>query len=189
MRETDNWPFVKARWFTPLPKTPRRRVRVIVIHDMEFPERLTAAEDVARYFATTATKGSAHLCVDADSIVQCVRDNDVAWAAPGCNNDGIQIELAGYAKQTRAEWLDEYSTALLHRAADAVAQYTLKYTNVPPVRLTNEELRAGKAGIVGHSQVSAVYRKSDHEDPGPAFPWDVFIPLVVARRCAIEGAP
>ena len=187
MRETDNWPFVKARWFTPFPAGQRRRPRVIVIHDMEYPERSTAAEDVAHYFATTATQASAHLCIDVDSIVQCVKDNDIAWAAPGCNNDGLQLELAGYARQTRADWLDAYSTKLLANAADAAAQYTLKYTNIPPVHLTNEELRAGKAGIVGHAQVSAVYRKSDHVDPGPAFPWDVFMPLVVARRCAIEA--
>lgn len=186
MRETDAWPFVPARWFTRHATAPRRRVRLIVIHDMEYPEKLTAAEDVAHYFATTPTHASAHVCVDADSIIQCVKDNDIAWAAPGANNDGIQVELAGYGRQTRDEWLDAYSTRLLHQAADAVAQYTLKY-GVPPVRLTNEELRAGRAGIIGHHQASEVYRESDHTDPGVNFPWDVFIPLVVTRRGGLEA--
>lgn len=186
MRETDNWPFVKARWYTPVVGAPRS-VRLIVIHDMEYPEVMTAAEDVARYFASTATHASAHICVDADSIVQCVKDRDVAWAAPGANNDGIQVELAGYGRQTRADWLDVYSTALLNKAADAVAQYTLKYPHIPIKHLTNDELRNGRAGIIGHYQASAVYKGSDHTDPGPNFPWDVFLPLVVARRCAIEA--
>lgn len=188
MRETDKWPFVKARWFTKYPTGQKRTPRLIVIHDMEYPEVMTAAEDVARYFATTTTEASAHVCVDADSIVQCVYDNDIAWAAPGANSDGLQIELAGYGRQTRADWLDVYSTALLARAADVVAQYTMKYTNIPIRRLTNAELLAGRAGIIGHHQASEVYHKSDHTDPGPNFPWDVFIPLVVARRCAIEAA-
>lgn len=176
MRETDLWPFVPARNFTPT-GNKRRKVRVIVIHDMEWPETKTAAEDCARYFATTTTQASAHICVDSDSIIQCVRDNDVAWAAPGCNNDGIQIEMAGYARQTREQWMDPYSTLVIDRTADATAQYCLKY-NIPVRHLSNDELRAGRSGIIGHYQASAVYRKSTHGDPGPGFPWDFFMERV-----------
>lgn len=181
MIETDNWPFVQARNFKDVPKATPRKVRVIVIHDMEYPEKLSAAEDVARYFATTTTPASAHICVDADSIVQCVKDSDIAYAAPGCNNDGIQVELAGYARQTRAEWLDGYSAALLERAANAVAQYCLKY-DIPVCHMTNVQLKAGEKGIIGHYQASEVYKKSDHMDPGPNFPWDVFMEKVAAHH-------
>lgn len=185
--ETANWPRVPAKWFTPYPAGQRRPVRLVVMHDMEYPEKLTAAEDVARYFADPRNargepvKASAQICVDADSIVQCVRDNDIAYAAPGCNGDGIQIELAGYVKQTREQWLDEYSAKLLDRAADAVAQYCLKYA-LPVKHLTDAELLAGAKGIIGHDQASRVYKKSDHGDPGPGFPWDVFVRQVGCRR-------
>ena len=175
MFETESWPFVKAKHFTPV--TGRRKVRVIVIHDMEYPEHDNSAEAVAHYFATTDTQASAHICVDNNSIVQCVKDNDVAWAAPGANNDGIQVELTGYAKQSRGEWLDKYSTNLLEMAGDAVAQYCLKYT-IPPIQLLNKELMAGQKGIVGHRQVSQVYRRSDHMDPGNNLPWDKFLDIV-----------
>lgn len=177
MIETDVWPVRRARWFTE--HGPSRAVRVIVIHDMEAPEKGSTAEDVARYFATTDVKASAHVCVDNNSIVQCVADSDVAYAAPGCNSDGIQIEMAGYGNQTRDQWLDEYGVALIDRAADAAAQYCLKYI-IPPRHLTNAELEAGERGIVGHVQVSEVYQRSDHTDPGPNFPWDVFMDRVVA---------
>jgi N-acetyl-anhydromuramyl-L-alanine amidase AmpD len=179
--ETENWPRVPAKWF--IEPTVPRRVRVVVIHDMEFPERSTAAEDVARYFQNPRdaqgrpVQASAHICVDNNSIVQCVRDSHVAFAAPGCNQDGIQIELAGYAKQTRAEWLDAYGTALLDRAADATAQYCLKY-ELPVCHLTNTQLKNGGRGIIGHYQASAVYKKSDHGDPGPEFPWEHFMEQV-----------
>lgn len=187
MIETDNWPFVQARHFTDVPKDKPRKVRVIVIHDMEYPEKMTAAEEVARYFANLPAAGpvkaSAHINVDADSIVQCVRDSDIAFAAPGCNNDGIQIELTGYARQTRAEWLDTYSLALLDRAANATGQYCLKY-DIPVCHMTNVQLQAGEKGIIGHYQASQVYKKSDHMDPGPNFPWDVFMEKVAAHHLA-----
>lgn len=177
MSETDLWPFVQARWFTKIGPSVKRKVRVIVIHDMEAPESNLTAENVARYFNTTDTKASAHICVDNNSVVQCVYDNDVAYAAPGCNNDGIQVELAGYGKQTAAEWMDFYGIALLALGSDAVAQYCIKY-NIPAVHLTDAELKAGKKGIVGHYQVSKVYKKSDHTDPGKGFPWDYFLASV-----------
>lgn len=178
MIETDNWPFVQAKHFKAVPKDQRRHVRLIVIHDMEYPEKMSAAEEVAKYFATTDTPASAHLCVDADSIVQCVHDNDVAYAAPGTNSDGIQIELAGYGRQTREQWLDEYSSKLLDNAANAAAQYCLKY-GIAPLHLTNESL-ADKTqhGIIGHYQASEVFKGSDHTDPGADFPWDVFMERV-----------
>lgn len=175
-----NWPFIGAKHFKSLKGEPPRFVRLLVVHDMEAPETATTAEEVARYFATTETVASAHLCIDADSIVRCVADRDIAYAAPGCNSDGIQLELAGYARQSRSEWLDAFSSKVLDNAATALAMYCGMY-GIPPVHLTNEELKAGKRGIIGHRQASEVYRKSDHMDPGPDFPWDVLVERVKAR--------
>lgn len=181
MRETDNWPFIEAKWYQKWEAPTRRPVRVVVIHDMEFVEKADSAEVIAHDFATRKAdnKGSAHINVDNNSIVQCVRDNDIAFAAPGCNADGIQIELAGYMKQSPAEWLDTYGIALLALGADATAQYLLKY-NLPPIHLSNAQLLAGQKGIVGHAQVSQVYKKSTHQDPGPNFPWTYFMNHVVS---------
>jgi N-acetyl-anhydromuramyl-L-alanine amidase AmpD len=172
-----SWPVIPARWFTKTPAGTRRHVRLIVIHDMEAPETVHTAEDVAHYFATTDTKASAHVCVDNNSTVQCVYDNDVAYAAPGANHDGIQMELAGYGRQTKDEWLDPYGIGLLAEASRTAAYYTRKYS-VPIVRLTNDQLLAGDVGFVGHHQVSEVYHKSDHTDPGPNFPWAEFLGMV-----------
>jgi N-acetyl-anhydromuramyl-L-alanine amidase AmpD len=142
---------------------------------MEAPEKGETAENVARFFQNTNKPASAHLCIDNNSIVQCVMDNDVAFAAPGANTDGIQLELAGFAKQTEAEWLDAYGVLLLENAANAAAQYCLKY-DIPVRRLTNAELADKKSkGIVSHSQVSEVFKKSTHTDPGKGFPWEFFL--------------
>ena len=177
--ETDRWPFTKAKHFKKI--TGKRAVRLIVIHTMEAPEGHQTAENVARYFAAGTAVASAHVCIDNDSIVQCVFDNDVAYAAPGANHDGIQIELAGYARQGVKEWMDDYSILMLTRAADVVAQYCLKFS-IPPTHLSNADLAAGKKGIIGHNQATAVYKKSTHTDPGSSFPWLFFMEAVKLFR-------
>lgn len=149
-------------------------IRVAVVHTMESPEGKTTAEDVAGWFAgSNAPKASAHYCVDVNSIVGCVNERDVAWAAPGANHDGIQIELAGRAGQTAKQWADAYSRAELVNAARLVADICRRH-GIPARKLTNAQLRNGARGIVGHAQVSVVYNKSDHTDPGVSFPWAGF---------------
>jgi len=150
------------------------QVRVVVIHDMEAPEGPNTAENVAAYFRNSGVVASAHVCVDNDSAVRCVPDSDTAYAAPGANADGLQLEIAGYMRQTREQWLDDYSRAALKQAAKVTADWCKKY-KIPAVRLTRAELKAGKRGITSHADVSAVYKKSDHTDPGPGFPWDFFL--------------
>lgn len=181
--ETDNFPFVKARFFTPF-GAGRRTVRVIVIHTMETPERDGIAQDIARDFANRPPnkKASAHLCIDNKTIVQSVKDNDVAFAAPGANSDGIHLELSGRAKQTKEDWQDDYSTAVLENAANAAAQYCLKY-DIPVKKLSNSELGNKQSrGLVGHVQVSEVFKLSTHTDPGASFPWDHFLERVESFR-------
>ncbi|MFB9880949.1 N-acetylmuramoyl-L-alanine amidase [Planobispora siamensis] len=165
---------ITARWYT---QGRIEDIRVVVVHDMEAPESATTAENVARYFATTGTKASAHVCVDSDSRVRCVADAHTAWAAPGANADGLQLEIAGYARQTREQWLDRFSRAALEQAAIQTAEWCAKY-GLPARRLTRAQLRAGHKGITSHADVSAVYRRSDHTDPGPNFPWAYFLERV-----------
>ena len=169
--------FVQAKWFGANRDT--NKIRLIVIHDMEAPEKGNTAENVANYFKNGAEgrKASAHYNVDNNSIVQSVRDDVVAYHAPGANSDGIGIEHAGYMEQTANDWLDEYSSQMLDLSARLAADLCIKY-NIPAVHLTNAQLKAGNRGFVGHDQVSDVYKKSDHGDPGKNFPWDKYIEMV-----------
>lgn len=172
------YPFRQAKYYTRVTGRPRV-IRRIVLHDMEAPEKGDTAEKIATYFATLdavkeGKKPSAHFCADSDSVVQCVRLEDVANAAPGANSDGVHVEMAGYGAQSRGDWLDEYSRAVIDNTAQLVAWLCL-HLDIPPVRLqTAELLDPSKKGIVSHAQVSAAFHKSDHTDPGPEFPWDYF---------------
>ena len=170
-------PFVESPHIN---RTAGRQIDLIVIHTMEMDEKGETAENCAQWFRNPGAKVSAHYCVDADTIVQCVRDQDVAWAAPGANSDGIQVEHAGRAKQTGREWSDEYSTAMLERSAQLVAELCAKY-KIPVTWLYAADLRAGKRGITSHDAVSKAFKRGSHWDPGTGFPVERYLALVRAK--------
>jgi peptidoglycan hydrolase-like protein with peptidoglycan-binding domain len=162
-------PFVQSRCYG----KRRTVVNLVVLHCMEGPESSTRAERCAAYMATLpmdAAAKSAHYYVDSDSVVQGVPDHHVAYAAPGANHDGIQIEHAGYARQSRAEWLDDFGVRMLWLSAQLVAR-KVRERSLPIkfVRAT-ELLKKGARGITTHHEVSLAFKSSDHHDPGPGFP-------------------
>ena len=171
------YPFVESPH---VKRTGGRRIDLIVIHTMERDEKGTSAENCAQWFRNPAANVSAHYCVDDDSIVQCVRDQDVAWHAPGANHDGIGIEHAGRARQSGREWGDAYSVAMLERSAGLVAELCRRYA-IPATWLYAADLKAGKRGITTHKAVSDAFGRSSHWDPGAGFPVERYLALVRAQ--------
>lgn len=166
--DIDELPYVPARLQK---KNPGRAIDVIVWHSTEAKEGLDTAENVARWFQDARAKGSAHVTADVNSAVRSVPDANQAAHAPGANTNGLGLELAGLAGQTREQWLDDYSKATIDNGANIAAQWHRKY-NVPRVYLTYHDLRAGKRGWTTHHQISLAFGKSTHWDPGPGFPND-----------------
>lgn len=147
-----------------------RPVRLIVWHSMEMAEGANTAEACAQMFHTTTRDASAHICVDTNTVVECVKPGDTAWAAPGANADGYQIELNGFAAQSSNAWTDAASDATIKNACAAVAPIMRDF-GIPVKWLTDDELRGGKVkGMSTHAQVSRVFKLSTHWDPGPNFP-------------------
>lgn len=166
--------FIQAKSYTPVVGR-QRKVRVIVLHSAESPEKPGKALSVAKWFARDdAPKASAHFVVDATDVVQCVREEDVAWAAPGANSDGIHIELTGYARQTPEDWFDTYSASMLDLASRLVADLCVRF-GVPPRALVAADLLAGASGITRHMDVTEAYKRSTHVDPGVGFPMARFV--------------
>jgi len=185
--------FVQARNYS---KASRTDVQLIVIHDMEYPERPTGAEWCADFFAgPSAPKASAHYSVDADSVVQSVLDKDVAWHTPGAlhgrpgfiNDYSIGVEHAGYAKQTADDWQDDFSTAMLELSAQLVAGLCQRFS-IPVVKLTPADLQAGARGICGHDDCTKASGTGTHWDPGPGFPWDWYMGRVRAHLYLLRTA-
>jgi len=153
----------------------RKTVDWIVIHSAEVWEKPSSAEAVAAYFRNPHPPASAHFTVDCDSIVQSVKTEHMAAHAGPANRRSIGIEQAGYAKQTREEWLDDYGQRMLRLVARLVAREA-KTWSIPLVKLTPTEMIAGARGLCGHVDVNAAFPgSSKHYDPGPHYPWDVLL--------------
>jgi hypothetical protein len=162
-----------------LPAGKVRDIRNVVIHTAECGETHTAAEGLGAFFAAPKTGVSAHFSVDDDSIVQSVKMNDEAWAAPPLNDEGVHIELAGYAAQTAAQWNDDFSKRQLALCAKLVRAICDRFA-LPIEFVDVAGLRAGKKGITFHKTVSDAFKQSNHQDPGANFPLEAFIAQVRA---------
>jgi N-acetyl-anhydromuramyl-L-alanine amidase AmpD len=195
-------PFVRARHYA---VAGRKRVDLIVLHSAEVGESLDSAEAIARGFArqrflhtcpackadnggaancprcgapSRENKSSAHFSVDADSVVQSVRETDIANHAPGVNPISIGIEMAGRARQTAAEWNDEYSRSVIARTAKLTAEKCKRW-DIPIVFVPSDALLRFVRGITVHAAVSEAFKRSNHYDPGPNFPLQRFLDLTI----------
>ena len=150
----------------------------IVVHDMEAGESSTRAESTAAYFASGSggRSVSSHYCVDDNSVIQCVLLKDVAWTVgnrPG-NNRGINWEFSGFARQTREQWLDAFGLAMFAQAAPIIRADAKRF-NIPLRRCTIADLKARRPGVTSHNDLRLAFGQTTHTDPGPNFPWDVFM--------------
>lgn len=170
---------------TDMDYTPNRSgpVELVVLHDMEAPDRQGVAWNIGAYF-NRGTGSSAHYGVDSWETVGYLDERHVAWAAPGANHNGVNIEQTGYASWTRDQWLQ--AGAMIRRSALLTADIC-KRSSLPVRLLTDDELANGAKGICHHLQVSRVFKRSDHWDTGYAFPFDVF--MSHATGAAIKPDP
>ena len=149
----------------------------IVLHTAEIAESEQGAEALMNVCATHDRMASWHFATDNNTITQSVREEHVAFAAPGANRAGIQIEMSGRARQTAEDWDDQYSRDMLELTAELVASLCYKWQ--VPIRFRDfNELRARKPGITTHAEVTEAWRRTDHTDPGKNFPLDAFLAKV-----------
>lgn len=159
----------------------RTSVDHVVIHTIEIVEASTSADNCAKWFGSgaRAPRASAHYCLDDDSTILCVPEEHVAWAAPGCNRTGIQLEHAGYARQTAEQWFDPFSRRMLARSAKITAAICKRWGI--PVRFVDAAgLLRGERGITTHYQVTLGPGKgrTNHVDPGRGFPMSTYLDMV-----------
>lgn len=146
-----------------------------------FPHESEAgvAQGTAAYFAKTSTQASAHYIEDVEHEEHCVPDDTVAWHAPP-NKGSVGIEICGEATYTRDEWLSPDVRPALERAAARTRELCERF-DVPKTKIGPVELLKGWRGVVGHVDVSNAWHETTHTDPGPGFPWDVFMGLVAPQ--------
>lgn len=150
-------------------------VRLVVIHTAE-GARTTAS--LGAYFAKPSVQSSSHVGIDDDGLEQYVPYDKAAWTLRSGNAISDNAELCGWASWSRLVWLGEHRP-MLERAAAWIRGRCLA-RGIPIVKLTPDEVRAGKAGVIGHVDWTLGMRDGTHTDPGPGFPWDVVMALATA---------
>jgi hypothetical protein len=113
---------------------------------------------------------------------------DTAWTVgnrPG-NNRGINWEFSGFARQSRAEWLDAFGLAMFAQAAPIIRADAAKY-GIPLRRCTVADLKAFRPGVTSHNDLRVAFGQTTHTDPGPNFPWDVFMQILADGQEEEEG--
>ena len=154
---------------------PTNQIKIICIH-VTVNKPGTPAENVARY-QINSQSGSYHELTDT-TIKHLVENTDdwMTWSTGNYgNNIGLHRSFVMWGNETRAEWL-KYDR-MLREAAKRDAQWCKKY-NIPPVKLSAADLRAGKRGFCGHLETGQAWGGTDHVDPGKGFPWDVYLGYV-----------
>lgn len=154
---------------------PTHHIKNIIIHvTVNTPG--TPAENVANY-QIDSQSGSYHELTDT-TIKHLIENTDdwLTWSTGNYGNDiGLHRSFVMWGTETRAQWL-KYD-AMLREAAKRDAEWCRKY-NIPPVKLTAADLRAGKKGFTGHLETGQAWGGTDHVDPGTGFPWDVYLGYV-----------
>lgn len=174
----------------------------LVIHatcpDVGFPSasRAGRAVSTAEYFAPTSRSASAHYVCDISTTVQCLSEATIGYhAPPNAHSIGIEICAAGGSRAsfekashayTREQWLSPQVWPAVERAA-ILARDICHRHHIPIRRLSVAQVRAGERGICGHNEVSEAFHQSDHDDPGPYFPWNEFIAAVQGKTTTPEG--
>lgn len=158
---------------TPLPK------KRIIVHTTENTPG-TSSRAILDYQVRTRT-GSYHRLVDATGKITLANSDDwQTWSVGNKGNDiALHVSLVAQAKMTREQWLAQ--PKMLEGCARVIAYWARTY-DIPLVKLSREELGAGKHGVAGHLEAQ-VWGNTDHWDPGYHFPYDV----VLARAKEINA--
>lgn len=161
-------PFIPAAGYTRnrrLAQAPS--VKWLGIHSAE-----GATDEIAlgNFFQRTR-RGSSNCGVGQDGgYALYVNYADTAWTNPPLNEESDTVELCGFARWTREEWLA--CPAMLATLAQWIA-WRCAVRGIPVVLLSTADLAAKNSGIADHRIINTVYRFSSHWDVGYNFPWDV----------------
>lgn len=143
---------------------PASAIRMILLHCTDGDTAEGAGRWWARPTVEDGTEGSAHVAFDDQVMVRAVDDTQVAYGARGYNQQGLHIEIAGKAAWDRTTWLR-------HRprlAAAAAFQANAHRVYAVPFTESTTHGWHSHAGLPGN----------DHTDPGPGFPYDVYLEMV-----------
>jgi len=153
-----------------------------ILHTSEGAESGTAAENLAAYMTRPGDRpngsggvygSSYHAVFDTDQVIPAVPYHTVAYSAGGANAQGIHGCFPGKAGQTRAQWLDPVSRAMIRQCAAWLCDIQTEFGIPVRVKMSPAQMVAHQKGLGDHYTATLAFRKSTHTDVGDGFPWDV----------------
>lgn len=178
-----------------------------ILHTSEGGESSFSAEGLSSYMTQPGDRVSSsgtiygssyHVVFDTDRILPAVPYDTVAHSASGANAQGIHGCFPGRANQTREQWLDPVSRAMIRQCAAWLCDIRDEFGIPVDHLMSPNEMLAGDKGLGDHFTVTMAFGLTDHWDVGPNFPWDVlfadihaltFPPPIVPPVTPPEGAP
>lgn len=159
----------------PSPHHSARRggpVRLVVLHTAEGSRTV---ESLGGWFQRPATRASSHAGIDDQRTELYVPYDRAAWTLRTGNSISDNVELCGFAKWTREQWLGQHARML--ELCAAWIRERCQARRIPIRKLSPEQVAAGQAGVCGHYDWTVGMLDGSHTDPGPGFPWDHVIAL------------
>lgn len=162
-----------------------------VLHTSEGSEGHNSAEALAGYLGQPGDRpngrggyygSSYHTIFDTTQVIPAVPYDTVAYSAGGGNAHGIHGCFPGKAGQTREQWLDPVSRAMIRHAAAWLVDLEEEFGIPVGIKMSVAEMQQYRSGLADHHTVSLAFRKSTHTDVGPGFPWDVLAADIAAIR-------
>jgi hypothetical protein len=162
-----------------------------ILHTSEGGEGLDSAEILAGFLARPGDRpngsgdvygSSYHVLFDTDQVIPAVPYDVVAYSAGGANAQGVHGCFPGKARQSRDEWLDPISRAMIRQCAAWLLDIEAEF-GIPVDRyIFPSEMLSGDKGLGDHFTVTLAFGKTDHTDVGAHFPWDVLLADIAALR-------
>lgn len=150
---------------------------LIVIHSAETPLQAGYAKSIAENWFGKAATTSAHFMVDPVECIRMLSDNVVSYAVgPKANGFTLNIEQAGYAKFSRAEWTTADGLKQIGKVGALVRELSEAH-GIPLRWASDDQIRAAAGGVLGgvcfHNDIARVLGGTTHTDPMPNYPRDL----------------
>ncbi|MBN9607867.1 MAG: hypothetical protein BGO26_06755 [Actinobacteria bacterium 69-20] len=167
---------IRATHFGPAfaPGQPRQ----IVVHSVESEIVSGLARSLANgWFRNPANKTSAHTISDPHETIDMVQDTQRAWHCGNGNNTSLGNEHVGRARFTRVQWTTPAGLAMLRNGAQRTARQCIDH-KIRPRWLSLAQLARNEDGLCTHNDMRLVRGGTTHTDPGPGFPYDLYLQMV-----------
>jgi hypothetical protein len=154
----------------------RGQPTLAVVHSMECPAIPGIAYKLATGFIQ-GSKVSPHHMTDPVETIDMVRPGIIGWHCGNGNPVGVGLEVTGYAAWTFQQWTTGDAFAAVRLDAKQAAAVA-KHYGIPLRWLSLNQIRAGESGFCTHADISATLGGTNHWDPGPGFPFAIFMRMV-----------